>query len=299
MLRLLNALRFVVGHPLNRSHPVRAVIRFFRWQIGSLALRAPVAISFVDGTRLLVSKGMTGATGNVYAGLHEVVEMAFVLHALREGEDFIDIGANVGSYTVIAAGAVGARCLAIEPIPTTYQALLDNVWLNRLTDKVIALNIGLGANQSSLKFSGRQDTTNHVLSKDEIGGGDELDVPVERLDDVSRLYSPTLIKIDVEGFEFPVLQGAAKTLARSSLLAVIVETNGSGLRYGYSDAKVNGLMIEHGFVAARYEPFDRQIFTLADGVWNDGNTIYVRDVDQLRARVKSAATYQLGTGATI
>jgi hypothetical protein len=43
---------------------------------------------------------MTGATGNVYYGLHEFQDMAFVTHYLREGYLFADIGANIGSYSV-------------------------------------------------------------------------------------------------------------------------------------------------------------------------------------------------------
>jgi hypothetical protein len=64
----------------------------------------PVVVPFVGDTRLLVARGMRGATGNVYVGLHEFEEMAFALHALRPSSRFIDVGANVGSYTVLAAG---------------------------------------------------------------------------------------------------------------------------------------------------------------------------------------------------
>lgn len=64
----------------------------------------PVAVPFVENTRLLVGTGMAGATGNVYAGLHEFQDMAFVLHALRPSSFFLDGGANVGVYTVVAGG---------------------------------------------------------------------------------------------------------------------------------------------------------------------------------------------------
>ena len=45
---------------------------------------------------------MHGVTGNVYCGLHDFAEMSFMLHLLRAGDLFADIGANVGSYTVLA-----------------------------------------------------------------------------------------------------------------------------------------------------------------------------------------------------
>ncbi len=73
---------------------------------------------------------MNGATGNFYTGLHEFEDMSFVLHALRSTDVFVDVGANIGSYTVLAAAVVGAQCIAFEPILETYGHLLQNVNLD-------------------------------------------------------------------------------------------------------------------------------------------------------------------------
>jgi hypothetical protein len=115
---MLNTLSFIRGHPLTRSQPLVAVARFAAWQIGS-RLKKVHTRSWIDGSKLVVESGMTGATGNIYCGLHEFADMAFVLHLLREGDLFLDIGANVGSYTVLASAVCGARTLAFEPDPDT------------------------------------------------------------------------------------------------------------------------------------------------------------------------------------
>ncbi len=70
---------------------------------------------------------MSGATGNLGVGLHEFVDMAFVVHFLREGDLFLDIGANVGSFTVLAAGVARARSFAFEPIADTARDLRRNI----------------------------------------------------------------------------------------------------------------------------------------------------------------------------
>lgn len=57
---------------------------------------------------------MTGATGNIYVGLHEFEDMAFLLHVLRRTDLFVDVGANIGSYTILAGGAAGAKLLLNE-----------------------------------------------------------------------------------------------------------------------------------------------------------------------------------------
>ncbi len=108
---------------------------------------------WIAGTRLLVRRGMTGATGNIYAGLHEFAEMAFVLHLLRAGDRFADLGANVGSYTVLAAGVRRARVVAVEPGSAARAALRDNVELNGLGDLVRVEGVALGAAQRRVAFT--------------------------------------------------------------------------------------------------------------------------------------------------
>jgi len=114
---------------------------------------SPVAIPFVANSRLLVARGMTGATGNIYCGLHEFEEMGFVLHALCPEDLFVDAGANVGSYTVIAAKVCGARVLAFEPIASTMNALNDNIRLNDISDLVETRQLALGEKVGTLTFS--------------------------------------------------------------------------------------------------------------------------------------------------
>ena len=200
--------------------------RWLRWQLGSRLLPGAVLTPFVEEVYLLVRPGMTGATGNVYCGLHEFEDMALVLHALRPDDLFVDIGANVGSYSMLG-GAAGARVLAIEPIPRTFAWLTRNIAVNGLGEQVRALNLGLGRGEGRLRFTGGLDTVNHVLAEGELTG-DALEVPVRTLDSVLDGQSPTLIKMDIEGFESEVLAGAVRTLADPGLLALMMERNGSG-----------------------------------------------------------------------
>ena len=129
-LSFIKTLRFIWRHPLNASRRLSALKRWFFWQLGSRLVPGPVAVNFVNGARLLVKPGMTGATQNIYCGLQEFEEMAFLLHFLRKDDLFLDIGANIGSYTILAASSVGARTMAVEPIPITFSVLIENILLN-------------------------------------------------------------------------------------------------------------------------------------------------------------------------
>ena len=100
---LANLADFIAGHPLTRDQKLRAFGRFFRWQVES-RLRREVIVPWIGGTRLAARKGMTGATGNIYCGLHEFEDMAFLLHFLRPCDAFVDAGANI-VYTIrLASG---------------------------------------------------------------------------------------------------------------------------------------------------------------------------------------------------
>ena len=114
--------RFAWNHPLNQGERRTAINRVIRWQLASRMMPGPIALPFVIGTQLFATRGMTGATGNWYCGLHEYEDMSFVLNALRPGDLFVDVGANIGSYSILAGGG-GARVIAIEPIPSRSAVL--------------------------------------------------------------------------------------------------------------------------------------------------------------------------------
>src|SRR5665811_2635102 len=76
----------------------------------------------------------------------------FLLHMLQPDDVLYDIGANIGTYTVIGS-ICGARVVAVEPAPETYSMLLDNIHLNRIETLVKAARVGLAASESTMAFS--------------------------------------------------------------------------------------------------------------------------------------------------
>jgi FkbM family methyltransferase len=223
VLRLPKQLGSIWRHPLNRGHEVAAIGRWARWQVASRLAPGPILVPFVGKTRLLARPGETGVTGNIYYGLAEYEDMAFTLHLLRPGDQFIDVGANAGTYTVLASGVAGAFTDAFETIPPTADRLEYNVLVNALGSFVTVHRVGIGSCPGRLRFAVAEDTVNRVASEDRLAE----EFPVETLDRMLSRKAPTLIKIDVEGYEPEVLAGAAAVLKSKSLLALIVEINSS------------------------------------------------------------------------
>jgi FkbM family methyltransferase len=274
---ILPTLQFIAAHPISSRRPLSAYWRYARWQIES-RLRDEVIFDWIDGSKLAVRNGMTGATGNIYCGLHEFVDMAFLLHLLRPGDLFVDVGANVGSYTVLASSVCGARSIAIEPDLATIESLKRNVEINRIGDRVTIVDTAAGASAGTARFTVGQDTINRVAASTDIAS---REVQVRTLDEILADKDPVLIKMDVEGFEPQVVAGAPTTLANPSLAAVITETANPGIR---------SAMASHGFVCATYRPFDRSI-SLEDPSAKPApsqNTLFVR-VEKLSTRIQSAS----------
>jgi FkbM family methyltransferase len=289
MIRILSG---IARHPLNRQRPFAALGRFVAWQLGTRLLGASVAMPFIGQTRLLVRRGMVGATGNVYYGLQEFEDMAFVVHALRPGDLFVDVGANVGSYTILAAGVSGAQCIALEPVPATFVSLLDNVRLNDLAARVECHNVAAGDTAGTLAFTADLDTLNHATAPGE-SSRKTLEVPVTTLDILLHAMQPTLIKIDVEGFETRVIGGAEQTLRSPSLLAVLMELNGSGARYGFDETRLHEHMLSFGFEAAAYDPTRRELVQRQLADKREGNILYIRRRSDLETRLRTAARVQV------
>jgi len=150
----------------------------------------------------------------------------------------------------------------------------------------------LAEHGGSLRFTSGLDTVNHVLAESE--DAPSVEVPVTTMDELVGADVPALIKIDVEGFEHAVLAGARRTLADPRLLAVIMETNGSGVRYGARDDELVAVMAGNGFAPFDYDPFVRE---LVPGAVSSGNTIFVRAVAELQERVRAAPRFELVNGS--
>jgi len=191
-LSLRSLFVYVSRHPLNQGGRARALGRVLRWQVTSRLAKDAIALPFVNDTHLLVTSGMTGATGNWYCGLHEHDDMGFALHYLRSADCFFDVGANIGSYTVLADGAAGARVIAAEPIASTFSALRANVSLNDLDDRVTLRNVAVGAEEGTAWFTSHLDAMNHALLPAEAKDSG-VEVAVTTLDSLARQAVPTFV----------------------------------------------------------------------------------------------------------
>lgn len=278
---------FIFNHPLASRHKTRAFFRFLLWQIqSSFTTKQFFSKHFIGNIRFYAKKRLTGITGNIYTGLHEFEDMMFLLHFLQPDDCFMDLGANVGAYTLLAAGITGAKSISVEPVLTTFDILYRNISLNKLEDKIILINSGVSSENGMISFSTGDDTTNHVIASDELTNTNSEEIEVITVDSLLIYGSPALIKIDVEGYETEVLKGMQQTLSNPLLKCIIIELMGNGVRYGFDEYEIHKAIIERGFVCCTYDPFSRALSETKQT--HSSNSIYCRDINFIKNRIQQA-----------
>jgi FkbM family methyltransferase len=279
---MIDTLRYIWTHPLARRSRFEALTRYARWQLGARFLGWPAVVPFVANSHLVVERSMHGATGNIYCGLHEFVDMAFLLHFLRPEDRFVDVGANIGSYTILASAVVGASSVSIEPVPATFALFERNVRINDIGRLVTAVNCALGRQQDTCLVSVDQGTQNKVVGSDYAG--DTANILVQQLDAVLNNQPTTMWKVDVEGYELEVLEGARRSIKDESLQAVILESHSEPIRQ---------IMQSHGFRLCEYDPWQRKVTLLARNDKVAGNYLWIRGLEETNSRCERGSTYSV------
>jgi FkbM family methyltransferase len=170
---------------------------------------------------------LVGPTELIDCG-YESEELELVRQKLQEVEVFVDVGANIGLYTCLAASE-GRRVVAVEPLASNLRYLYQNLMGNKL-NQVEVFPIGLASTPSLSVLAGMGAQASFLAdwAKEDYGHNRYIGTvcPSSTLDIVlgTRFSGKRLlIKMDVEGFEFQVLQGASATLSMSPKPIWIIE----------------------------------------------------------------------------
>jgi len=263
--RLLNCVWSLAARVRNtaKRHGLLGGAERLLLRIGPVVVRPPKAavdITLLDGLRLNVPAGYPSAR-TLAAGLYEPEVSRLIRDSLSDGMTFLDLGANVGYYTLIASRLVGptGTVYAFEPDPEVFKQLICNVEANG------CFNVVAIAKAASDK-SGKQGFVRDPYGAEGFlaeGGSQPLSIDVIALDDFfgARGWPKIdVMKLDIEGSESAALHGMRGLLSRHYNVQLIMEYNIYALEragssrevlatllqaYGYS----RGFIIEKGMEA--------------------------------------------------
>lgn len=177
---------------------------------------------------------------------------------LKPGDVFFDIGANVGYFTAVGANAVGlsGKVYSFEPIPE-YYCNLEKIAEFNPDYSIITNDFALGEHscQSTIvkhpqNVGGSSLLNNYVA---EEGANATYDIDIKRIDEYvanEKIDKISLIKIDTEGFELPVIKGAAEFLAshRKNLPLIIAEISPEAFKLlGREIEELKDFMLSYGY----------------------------------------------------
>jgi len=252
------------------AHPLFAILgietkwrEWHRWV--NLIGRRPVfdcVVSTADG--LFKLRRSIDHLGTAWTMLDE--QPASYMFQPEDGETVLDVGANIGLYTVRASRLVGSqgKVIAIEAEPANFDALLLNLKLNQ-TNNVIPLNLAAWNRETMLDLHLFDCVQSHSLvSIPEEAHLRTIRVearPLDRVLEELGVESVDWVKIDVEGAEVEVLQGLEKTMSRSPNLKLLVEVHTNE-----TAEKCLSLLKKRGYEIR----------------WIDGNHLFVSSADQGR-----------------
>lgn len=245
---------------------------FFRLRRPMLAVlfrleRKPevVARAGPSGNRFPMRLGWQSHTSYVL-GIYEPATAAALRRYVQPGSLCVDVGAHLGYFTILMARLAGpsGRVVAFEAFPDTFRTLEENVALNHLENVVLdprAVSDSPGSISLVFERSQRYSGTPSAVAYAVEGESATLDVPAISLDAYFRELpgTPGLIKIDVEGAEFPVLRGAREVLIRARPV-LLVEVHGRDTPQFH---RITGLLADCGYRVSLLATRGNEAFCLA------------------------------------
>ncbi len=200
-----------------------------------------------------------------YFGVWEPEATAFLNNCLKPGDTFIDVGANIGYFSLLAAKNVGpnGRVIAVEASPVVYQHLVGNVNLNQAR-QIRTLNVAAAAEKGTVALYCGQEcncgATSVVCGESDVVIAEVHAAPLTDLISDDEWNNARLVKIDVEGAEVGVIRGLGPLIERGrSDREYLIEIHPAQLRrLGHSPAEVLRTFHDAGYhaytIGNDYEP---------------------------------------------
>lgn len=220
-------------------------------------------------------------------GPYENFQAKVLLDLARVSSEFLDIGANMGYYSLTAFKVnPDIKIHAFEPQPNIFSVLSKNVSLNYLNEKVALHNCGLGSKKSVATmfiplFTGSGGGSLANLHQDE-GTPREVEVEVKVLDEyLGSDSNPDLIKIDVEGFEYEVVSGGIELITQSKPTIVIELLRKWMKPFGKHPQDVVNLLVSKGYQVYAISSVSLTQITRIDDETTETNFVFVHSTNTI------------------
>ena len=231
----------------------------------------PERILLSEGTVLLNPEDPV-ISGALTLGVYEPYETELFRAHLKPGMHVLDLGANIGFHTIIAAGRVGAEgtVIALEPEPVNYSFLERNVQINKFNNVTLCQMAAADKEGVLTLHVSDANKGKHSLVTDHAHSGEfstTVSVTSRRIDTLLAEQGIThidLVKMDIEGAEPFALAGMPQLLSTSNLILFMEFSPRAIVRAGYEPARLLHDLVEKGFLIQEIQEEARAVIPIKD-----------------------------------
>lgn len=210
-----------------RKHPkagANGILKHFTWQVKRHARKFPFKVQLTEKSHLHIhcKNDINGCVALAWSmGMYDFNNMSFFRDCCAYVSDCValDVGANIGTYSLVLSEVAHANIAAFEPHPTTRDTLLRNLSDNNRSN-VFVHSVALSNANGNVFFS--NDPCSPINSVSRENSSDKIEIIARRAEDYCKEIecSPSIVKIDVEGHEYEVLEGMGPLLKHVHLVSI-------------------------------------------------------------------------------
>ncbi len=229
----------------------------------------------------------------IYLDDFEQRECTFVKRYLKPGDTFLDAGANIGLFSIIASEIVGdqGRVLSFEPFGDTFERLTENIALNHRKNVTLfqqALSDKVGDSEMTISTDGF-DAWNSLAVPALGEAFEKVRIKTNVLDELFRTeeVKPVLIKIDVEGWELHVINGGVEMLTSADAPVLMVEFAESNSRNaGYTCKDLYNRLEEFGYSLYSFDDTTNELYEEpVKEYYSSANLMAIKDLNKVKERI--------------
>ena len=274
----LNTLQYIWSHPNCKHQKIRSLSRFVGWQFYKRLSHRYIDLQLVPNIKLRCHPDSYSAGAVLYCGLYDYDDMNFLLRYLRAEDSFLDIGANIGVYTLLAASKIHSGSIySFEALPKNYTRLQENIKLNQFKHVktyelavsnqtgTVALNLAEGDSMPFITHTATDKT---------------ITVPTDTLDNLLQnqpLANLTLAKMDIEGAEILALKGALSLLKQQRPHVWILEVNDTVSNFGHQKQDLIDFLNSYGYNLYHYSADTNQLSPITVEEKKGNNVLAIAD----------------------
>lgn len=239
----------IFTHPHNRDSKLRTALRLAWWKVNQIFFKYPVLVNMTDEASCLCYPNSSYGSLVFYTKLPDYRQQKYLLDSLTSNSVFLDIGANIGVYSILASTVIKeGKIYSFEVLENTLKCFRQNIAINgyqniKIVEKIVSDNNGF-------EYFVEEDVpeVSHIANKtDEVHGKRLPSVRLDTFLSKEGVEYVDLIKVDVEGAEMKVLRGLEGFLKKDAVGKIILEINKNIKNYESKSEKVISFLQNYGF----------------------------------------------------